>query len=384
MTATITVSRKDLGDAMTFATLALPKRAVLPVLAGVKVTMTAGALELAAFDYDTSAAVTVHGQGTGRTEVLASGPELAVAVKSLPRGKNVTAQLDVTANSLTISCEGIEASVSLLALNEYPTLPALPAQSGVADGASFARSVLRTAACAGTDDTLPALTCVQMTSSDGGVDLAATDRYRLAVDRLHWTGPDGITALIPAATLVKYAKAADKTGKVTLHFGEDFAAFSDGTRTLITHTSKSEFPRSIRSQIREATDHDTLILADAPALRAAVERAGKLTGRGEAVGFDADGEQVTVTSHREGQAVGVQHIPALIDGEAQSYGFNAAYLASVLAGFDGPAWIGLQTKTNVTTDYKGERHYTPVQRPAVLWADGDEFRTVVMPLRRQQ
>src|ERR1700734_27353 len=104
--ASITVSRKELGDALAFASLGMSKRPVVPVLAGMRVTVAAGSLELAAFDYEHSATVAVAGNGEGSAQVRASGGELAAAVKSLPRGKNVTASLTVTAECITIACDG--------------------------------------------------------------------------------------------------------------------------------------------------------------------------------------------------------------------------------------------------------------------------------------
>lgn len=378
--ASITVSRKDLGDALAFASLGMSKRPVHPVLGGMRVTVSAGSLELAAFDYETTAAVTVPGTGEGSAQVLADGAQLAAAVKSLPKGKNVTASLTVTAECVTIACDGITASASLLPLGEYPALPAMPELSGVMDGAAFARSVTRVAACAGTDDTLPVLTCVQFASEAGQLRMAATDRYRLAVDSVPWTGDDGVTSVIPAAILVKFAKAMDETGKVSLHFAAGFAAFSDGTRTLTTHPNCGTFPK-YRSLIPSRDSLSTLVLADAAQLRTAVERAGRLTARNERTGFGVSSGQVTVTATRDGQECGTQAVAAETDGPDAPAGFNAGYLASVLAGFSGPVWMGLKVFTG--TDSKGES-YSAVTKPVMLWADDDEFTAIVMPIRKQQ
>ena len=223
---TTVVSRKELGDAITFASLALPKRPVLPVLGGMRVDVSAGTVTLAAFDYETSARVTVTGEDGGgyAAGTLVYGAELAAAVKSLPKGrKNTTAELDVSEAGVTVRCDGVEVFAAALpaeAQAEYPKLPELPAEAGIVDAAAFARSVARVVAAAGRDDTLPALTCVQLSSDHGTLEMAATDRYRLAVDRLGWNGEDSADiALVPAVILAKYAKSADKTGKVSLHFG---------------------------------------------------------------------------------------------------------------------------------------------------------------------
>ncbi len=257
---------------------------------------------------------------------------------------------------------------------------------GYIDGASFARTIGRVAPIAGTDDTLPMLTHVYLTSDRGQLELAATDRYRLAVDRASWTGPDGAEMLLPAAVLARFAKSADKSGKIALHFGIGAAGLSDGVRTVITRTyplnERGRTYVDYRGPMRPADDNDTVALAGAAALLAAVDRAARLTGRNERMGFDVTGGRITVTAVRDGQPVGTQHGAAAVDGPDAPFGFNAGYLASVLAGFDGMVRMGLKTKVTVTTGWDGKRRETVSQQPLQLSADGDTFTALVMPVRR--
>jgi DNA polymerase-3 subunit beta len=359
----ITVNRTELGKALDFAAMGLSKRPVCPVLCGMLVTVSAGTLELAAFDYETAAKAEVHGQADGSGRVLVTGPELAAVVKSLPKGKNVTAELSVYDDGLIVVCDGIEATLSSLPLEEYPQLPALPAESGVISAEAFARSVARVAACAGTDDTLPALACVKMTGEGGSLELAATDRYRLAVDSLTWTGPDGAEALISAKTLTAFAKKADKHGKVSLHLDAERAGFSDGTRTLITRVNPGTFPK-FRSLMPSADSAVTTVLAGAGELAAAVTRAGKLLARNEPVHLDITEDGITVLATDGGEVKGSQTVAAVLDGEPITARFCPAYLASVLAGVDGEAWLG----------------FTSAVKP-LLVTSADGFTGVCMPIR---
>jgi DNA polymerase-3 subunit beta len=375
----IQVNRKELADAIAFASLALPRHPVVPVLAALRVDVLAGTVTFSAFDYEVSARVNVTGQGDGpATGTLVYGKELAAAVKSLPKGKaGTTAELEVTGAGVTVRCDGVEAFAAALpaeAHTEYPKLPDLPDEAGVVDAAAFARSVARVAAGAGRDDTLPVLTCVNLTSDGGVLELASTDRYRLSVDQLDWNGPDMDGVKVPAVILAKYAKAAGKAGKVSLYFGgeadSEFAGFSDGTRTLTVRTNSGEFPR-YRRLLPTRADASTTVTGDAQTLRAAVDRAGKLTARGERMGFAVADGKVTVTAVKDGNTVSTQHVTATVDGPDVDAGFNAAYLASVLAGFDGPVTIGLNANDEGV-----------VLKPALLTADGDKFTAVVMPIRK--
>jgi DNA polymerase-3 subunit beta len=362
----ITVNRTELGKALDFASLGLAKYPVCPVLAGMLVTVSAGTLELAAFDYETAAKAEVHGQADGSGRVLVTGAELAAVVKSLPKGRNVTAELSVYDDGLIVVCDGIEATLSSLPLEEYPQLPALPAESGVTSAEAFARSVARVAACAGTDDTLPALTCVKLAGEGGALQLAATDRYRLAVDSLSWTGPDGAEALISAKTLTAFAKKADKHGKVSLHLDAERSGFSDGTRTLITRNSPAEFVK-YRSRMPAADSAVTTVLADAGELGAAVTRAGKLVERGVPVTLDITEDGITVLATDGGEVKGSQTVAAALDGPPITARFNPPYLASVLAGVDGEAFV----------------RFTSASKPALVTSadEADGYIGVCMPVR---
>jgi len=257
-------------------------------------------------------------------------------------------------------------------------MPAMPDAGGYVDAEAFKRIVGRVAPIAGTDDTLPVLTCVSVACDRGELEMVATDRYRLAVDRVHWTGPDGPVARIPATVLARFARAADRAGKVQLAIGDGLAGLSDGVRTMTVRTNCGEFPRH-KSLMRADTDHAVIVHADAAALCTAADRAAKLAGRNDPrMGFDVGARSVTVTAVRDGQPAGTQAVAADVDGDAAEYGFNAGYLASVLAGFTGPVRIGLQRKTTVNS--RGETVTT--DRPAQLSADGDTFRALVMPVRR--
>ena len=362
---TITVNRNELAKTLAFAQLGLSRYHVTPILGGTLVTITPGGLELAAFDYETSAQATVAGEADGAGRVLVDGKELAAVVKSLPKGVKTTAEITAEDDGLIVVCGEVEAVLSSLPLEEYPALPELPAEAGLVNAAAFVRSVVRVAACAGTDDTLPALTCVKVTSEAGRLVLAGTDRYRLAVDKLTWTGPDDIAALVSAKTLVAFAKKADKDGKVSLHLDSERIGLSDGTRTLITRLNPGEFPK-YKSLIPEPANAMTTVLADTAALAEAVTRAGKLLERNMPVTLVIGDDGITVQAWKDGQVVSSQLVDAAYEGEAMTLRFCPAYLASMLSGIDHyGAWLSVMSPS----------------KPILVTADGDEFAGVCMPVR---
>lgn len=338
----ITASRSDLASAVTYVATGISKRPVVPVLGGMSAKIWAGVVTFGAYDYETCTEVKVHGTDYDGGSVLVNGAGLVAAIKSLPAGKRTMATLTITDAGLVITPQGTEATVPALDATEYPCMPALPLPSGITDASAFLAAITRVLPAVGTDDTLPALTCMSVTSDAGQLELAGTDRYRLAVDRVPWTGPDGVKVLLPRSVLAPFAKTADRTGKISVHVGDTHAGLSDGVHTVITRTSDREFPK-YRQFLR--TDHGTAATVDAKTLHGAMARAAKLSGKTDRTGFDVTSGRITVTAVNEGTVAGVQHVAAEVDGPDYPAGFNAGYLASMLAGFAGPVHLGFKTST---------------------------------------
>ena len=100
----------------------------------------------------------------------------------------------------------------LMPLDDYPQLPTLPEVTGTLDTSTFVNAVTQVASAAGRDDTLPMLTGVHMEISGNKVNLAATDRFRLALRSLEWdpvAGDVQAKLLVPAKTLLDNARTLD-------------------------------------------------------------------------------------------------------------------------------------------------------------------------------
>lgn len=341
-----TTSKRDLMAGITWAARGLPVRPVVPVLAGMRLDVSLGTVTASGFDYETAARSHVRADVTAAGAVLPYGHELVKAVKGLPGGKDATVVAMSGDGMLTLECEGVSAAVELLSMGDYPELPKLPAEAAVVAGDIFAAAVQRVAVAAAKDDTLPAICTVNFTFGKTGITLAATDRYRLAVDEM----PATLTsedyakreALIPAKILTAYAKTASRDGKVTVHLDESgtFAGFGDGERELIIRTVSGEFPK-MRHLLPKSFAASAGV--DAGALGKAVKMAGGMVGRNTAVKLKFYRDSVTVIAEKDGNVVTRETVPCELDlpaGEGHRpvgfvVGFNPEYLGSLLAAVKG-------------------------------------------------
>ena len=177
-----------------------------------------------------------------------------------------------------------------MAVEDYPSLPALPDETGVISADLFTEAIGQVAVAAGRDDTLPMLTGIRVEISGEAVVLAATDRFRLAVRQLTWaTSSAGIEAavLVPAKTLAEAAKAGITGGEVQLALGAGpdvgkeglLGIRSEGKRST-TRLLDAEFPK-FRQLL--PTEHTAIATVDVAELTEAIKRVALVADRGAQV-----------------------------------------------------------------------------------------------------
>src|SRR5271168_3163478 len=176
--------RDDFADAVAWVARTLPTRPTVPVLAGVLLTGSDDGLTISGFDYEVSAEVRLAAEIASPGTALVSGRLLSDITKALP---NKPVDVQVEGTRVSLACGSAKFSLPTMAVEDYPTLPTLPEETGALPSDVFAEAIGQVAVAAGRDDTLPMLTGIRVEISGQSVVLAATDRFRLAGRRLHPT-----------------------------------------------------------------------------------------------------------------------------------------------------------------------------------------------------
>ncbi|MBO0836440.1 MAG: DNA polymerase III subunit beta, partial [Actinobacteria bacterium] len=193
----IVIERDVLADAVAWTARALPARPTVPVLAGIRLQAAAD-LVLSSFDYDVSAQATVPVTTEEPGTALVSGRLLSEISRSLPaKPVQITAQ----DGRAVLTCGSSTFTLLTMPEDEYPELPEMPPAAGTVGSDAFATAVTQSAAAAGRDDTLPALTGVRIEIEGDTLTMVSTDRYRLAIRELRWVParPDlNAAVLVPA------------------------------------------------------------------------------------------------------------------------------------------------------------------------------------------
>lgn len=369
------VERDALADALTCAARTLPSRPSLPILAGLLIEAVNDRVVVSSFDHETSTTVEVVGDILEAGRILVPGRLLADIARSLPPRP---VEISLEGSRAAVTCGRSSFALPTFAVEDYPSLPAMPRSSGTIPGATFATAVAQVAVAAGRDDTLPTLTGIRIEVDDSQITLAATDRYRLAVREFAWTpASPGISthALVPARTFADTAKGLAGVEVVHIALAEGTEGLigfeGDGQRTT-TRLLDGEFPK-YRTLLPSQTDAvASLTTAD---LVEAVKRVALVTERtkGSPVRLTFSDGEVTLRAGTGDEAQASEAMECQLSGDPLEIAFNPHFLLDGLSALDAPV-------TRMS--------FTQPTRPVVLTgaADhsaeaADEYRYLLMPIR---
>ena len=326
--------RDDFADAVAWVARNLPTRPTVPVLAGVLITGTDEGLTISGFDYEVSAEVQVAAEIASPGSVLVSGRLLSDITRALP-AKPVDLSVEGTRVSLT--CGSARFSLPTMAVEDYPTLPELPEETGVVSADLFGEAIGQVAVAAGRDDTLPMLTGIRVEISGETVVLAATDRFRLAVRELTWSTTRADTeagVLVPAKTLAEAAKTGSSGNDVHLSLGAGAAVGkegllgirSDGKRST-TRLLDAEFPKFRQLLPAEHTAVATIAVAE---LTEAIKRVALVADRGAQVRMEFNDGVLRLSAGADDVGRAEEDLPVEFAGEPLTIAFNPTYLTDGL------------------------------------------------------
>lgn len=327
--------REDFADAVAWVARNLPSKPLQPVLAGVLLTGSDDGLTVSGFDYEVSAQVRVAAEIASPGSVLVSGRLLSEITRALP-AKPVEVSAEGTRVSL--SCGSARFSLPTMAVEDYPTLPPLPEETGVVPADVFAEAIGQVAVAAGKDDTLPMLTGMRVEISGDRLVLAATDRFRLAVRELGWSAKTAIdTAVLPPAkTMAEIAKTwGGGGGDLHLFLGsgsptepERLIGVSGQGKRSTTALIDAEFPK-YRQLL--PTEHTAVAAMDVAELTEAIKRVALVADRGAQVRMELADGVLRLAAGADDVGRAEEDLAVDFAGEPLTIAFNPTYLTDGLS-----------------------------------------------------
>jgi DNA polymerase III subunit beta len=288
---------------------------------------------------------------------------------------------------VSLTCGSARFSLQTMPVEDYPTLPDMPAATGTVSSDVFSHAVQQAVTAAGRDDMLPVLTGVRIEITGSTISMLATDRFRLSHRELDWqpNSPDeSLAALVPARVLGETARSLSSGSDVTIALaaggtGEGIIGFEGsgpgGTRRTTTRLLDGEFPK-VRSLF--PSEHQTVATVDKAALVESLKRVALVAERNTAVQLAFSDGTLTLDAGSGDEAQASESIEATISGDDITTGFNPQFLLDGLQVID-EAVVELaftvSTKPVVISGSMGDSD------PEGARGDGTGFRYLLMPRR---
>ena len=359
------VARDDLANAVAWVARSLPSKVTQPVLRAMVITADDLGLEFAGFDYEVSTRVRIAAEIAESGRIAVAGKLMAEIVNTLP---NKPVDLKVEGSKVFLSCGPARFELPLIPLDDYPQIPHLPEVTGTVDPQLFAEAIGQVAVAAGRDDTLPMLTGVHMEINGSSVELAATDRFRLALRTFEWdpASPDvAAKLLVPAKTLQDNARTMDAqaTGAVEIAVGTGDQVGREGLfgihtehRETTTRMLDADFP-NIQPLLPK--NHTSIASVEIAPLQEAIRRVSLVTERNAQIRMEFSPGQVILSAGGTDSGHAEETLPCAFAGRDElTIAFNPGYLKD-----------GLSV---VHTD-RVVFGFTEPSRPAILIPDPEEL-----------
>jgi DNA polymerase-3 subunit beta len=328
----LTVHSAALAELAELGKRVVPIRASTPVLGCVVLAADADRLRLTATDYDTWAV------GGHPATVLASGRAAVGArllhdvARAMPAGD---VELLADGSRLTVRAAGARAVLPTLPVEDYPAEPAPPAGPALRLPGTRLGRVLEQAAKMAGEPVTPQVHKVMLDAGPEGLQVAATDKYRLLVARLPWTedGPAEALAadLLPDAALLLAGLSKDTAVALQFPAGGSgvLAASADGRRlyTRLADPQRVAFERFLDS------DPPHRLVAPTAELAALVKQASRFCEAKGPVRLSLADGVLTVAGGADDEGFYADSL----DVQAEDWpdgglglAFNGGYLASLL------------------------------------------------------
>ncbi len=369
----VSCNRRVLHEALQHVSRVVSGRTTLPILSNLLLDAQGDRLGIVAYDMEIGAqsAVPIEVAEEGAitvparmlVDVVASLPDATVEMRSEDR------------NILGLSCGRSEYTINGLPADEYPALPEVSGEIAFEVTQAGMRDLIRSTIFASSgDETRAILTGILLKRSEAGIQMVATDSYRLAVKTAAAeavkaeAGQDAWQVIIPSRALQELNRMldpADEEVAVKVGVAEEQIRFEVGPYILISRLIEGQFPNYDRVIPGEA---ERTVAVNREDLQAAIKRAA-IVARAEAskLVFRAQEGMLIITA--ESGEVGRAHeeLAAQIEGEELQIAFNAEYLTDVLS---------VISSDTVVWEFTG-----PLSSGLVKGSDDPDYLYVVMPMQ---
>ncbi|HEY8415352.1 MAG TPA: DNA polymerase III subunit beta [Thermaerobacter sp.] len=333
----LTIDQNDLQAALQVATRAVATRSTLPALAGVLLIAEPEQLRLIATDLEIAIEALAPARVEEEGSVVLPGRHFAELVRRLDEGE---VRIEVDDNHrASLSWQRSRFTIHGMAPRLFPAVPRLAAGSTVVFDPDFLRGVLRrTTFAVSHDETRPILTGVSIELNGNRLRAISTDGFRIAVCQGELERPvegEAGSLVIPGRSLAEVARLLPEEGIGRLVIDSNQVGFQLGEVRLISRVIEGQYPNVLDLV---PSEYPTRVRMATRAFQEACERASLLSdsrqGARWLIRLTVEPGRVVITASDPEIGEAREEVPAEVEGEGMTIGFNARYLIDGLKVID--------------------------------------------------
>ncbi len=237
----IVVSKDKLQNAITQTMKAVANRSTLALLDGILFVAKDNEIKLTGYDLETGIEAVLAGDVLEEGSIVLTARILNEIVRKLPED---VVSIDVDDNFVaTINSGHAQFKIKGLDANDYPQLPEVDASEKITVPQELLREMIaQTLFATSSDISRPALNGILFNSSNGVLELAAADGFRLAI-RNEEIGADlpDTKILIPGKALKNIQSILADSGDVTFYTTKNHIKFVMDDVVLISRLIQQDF-----------------------------------------------------------------------------------------------------------------------------------------------
>lgn len=315
----------------------IERRHTLPVLANILVQTDADGLTLRGTDLEVELVVAlsdgVEIQPGEPAATTVPAQKLAEIWRSFPDGADVTFSLE--GQRVVVRSGRSRYQLSTVSAEEYNPFEAADGEVSITLRRSEVQKLLaRTSFAMANQDIRYFLRGLLLEMTGTNLRAVATDGARMAMHTLD-RGADGVDrlrAIVPRKRIQDLERLiADSDLNVEFSFGRTHLRVTQGEYTLTTRLVEGQFP-PYEGLVPRSVSRS--ITSDRETLRRALQRAAIVSN---IVGFQVDGEQLTIRASNNEQEEAEEVVPVDYDGDPMEINFNASYVQDVLNAVESDA-----------------------------------------------
>jgi DNA polymerase III subunit beta len=331
-------TQHDLNVNLALVSRAVPARPTHPVLANIKIEVTANPelIRLTGFDLSLGIQTSFIANVVEEGVLTLPAKLLNDIVSKLPSG-DITLDDEAGENLITITSASGRYQVRGMGAEEFPELPSIEdGETNQLSSTAFIDGLKGSLVACSQDETKQILTGVYLKVNADCLEFAATDGHRLGIVEVYPAETEGQTTAtdrafevtVPAKALRELDKMLGNRqdgDELELQLEQGQVVFAWGDQKLTTRTLEGKYP-DYRLLIPKQFQRQ--ITLDRKQLLGALERIAVLADQTNLVKFSIDGtsQSIALSVEAQDRGSGRESLPAQISGADLDIAFNVKYL----------------------------------------------------------